>query len=391
MLSHTIRRAAAVFALALALVPVTGAVAGITVYEKDATKLEVGARVQIQYLQAEDADGDTPDDLFFRRLRPYIAGTVTEDWFGKFELDFGESLDTDDSQLKDAFVEYRGWESVKLTIGNSKTPFSREFITSSGGQQLIERTVVGDHNFGAPDRQLGIKADGRHAAGRLAWSASVGQERHDPNADRMDFDSPANDESDWNEGRLYAARVELHPLGPTPYDQADFNTDSWKFVVGVGSFVWDNDGDRNTLTDPNTGLTLDPEAVDLDEATGFELSGGVRGHGVSADIEFQKISGETVDSTFTGGLYEDGETDLDKMAVEGGYMFRNNHLELVAGWDSQDASNYETAMKRTYLGVNIYVNQHKAKFQGTWTMVDDFLGVGGDDRDLLQVQFQFGF
>jgi len=143
-LAQTLRHAVA--GCIVALVAVTGAMAGITVYEKDATKLEVGARIQIQYLQAEDSDGDNADDLFFRRLRPYIAGTVTEDWFGKLELDFGESLDDDDSQIKDAFVEYRGWEYVKVTIGNSKTTFSREFMTSSGSQQLIERTVVGDHN-----------------------------------------------------------------------------------------------------------------------------------------------------------------------------------------------------------------------------------------------------
>ena len=388
-LSHSLGRVIAGCSLLLA--PVTGSMAGITVYEKDATKLEVGARIQIQYAQVEDADGDHADDLFFRRLRPYIAGTVTEDWFGKLELDFGESLDSDDSQIKDAFVEYRGWEYVKLTIGNSKTTFSREFMTSSGSQQLIERTVVGDHNFGSPDRQLGIRAEGKNPSGKFGWFATLGQERHDPNADRMDFDSPANDESDWNEGRVYAARVDFHPLGAMPYDQADFHTDTWKFTVSGAAFRWDNDGDRNTLTDPNTGLSVDPEAADLDEATGYEVSAGVRGHGVSVDLQANKIMGETVDPTFTGGLYEEGETDLDQMAIEGGYTFANNHLELVAGWDSQDASNYEAKFQRTYLGVNLYVNEHKTKFQATWTMADNFLGVDGDDRDILQFQFQFAF
>lgn len=386
---HTLGRVIAGCTLLLA--PAAGITAGITIYEKDAAKLEIGARVQIQYLQVEDAGDDNIDDVFFRRLRPYIAGTVTEDWFGKLEIDFGESLDDDDSQIKDVFVEYRGWESVKLTIGNSKTPFSREFLTSSGSQQLIERTIVGDHNFGTPDRQIGLKAEGKNASGKLGWSGAIGQERHDPAAARMDFDSPANDESDWNEGWVYAARVDFHPLGPMPFDQADFHTDTWKLTVSGGAYHWNNDGDRNTLTDPNTGLSIDPDAADLDEATGYELSGGVRGHGVSVDLEFQKISGETVDPTFTAGLYEDGETDLDKMALEGGYMFSNNHLELVAGLDSQDASNYEAAQQRTYLGVNVYVNQHKVKFQGTWTMVDNFLGVRGDDRDILQFQFQFMF
>ena len=72
----------------LALMGAVSAAAGITVYEEGDKKLDIGGRVQIQYLNFE-TDGASPtgplggdedfDDIFFRRLRLYIAGTVTRD------------------------------------------------------------------------------------------------------------------------------------------------------------------------------------------------------------------------------------------------------------------------------------------------------------------------
>ena len=43
-----------------------------------------------------------------------------------------------------------------MTIGNAQFPFSREDMTSSKKQQLVERTFVGDHNYGTPERNAGI-------------------------------------------------------------------------------------------------------------------------------------------------------------------------------------------------------------------------------------------
>ncbi len=364
--------------------------AGVTVYEKDETSIEIGGRVQVLYERSEQDDGSTVDDIFFRRLRPYIAGTITGDWSAKIEFDFGEASDGDEVEVKDAYARWSGWDNHTLSIGNTKTPFSREFLTSSAKQQLVERTFVGDHNFGGPDRQIGLLLSGQNGSRKVTWSAAVGSERHDPDIRKMDFDSPASDEEDWNHGFVYAGRVDVHPLGFMKYDQADFHSEEWLFTVGAAAFAWNNDGDNNTFTDPD-GMTTSLTKVDLDSAHGYELSGGVRGRGVSVDLEVQRVTGETVDSAFTGGLYEDGETDLDKMAIEGGYVLPGNRVEIVAGWDTLDATNYEKATDRTSVGVNLYINEHNAKFQTTWQKIDNAGGVRGDDRDALWVSFQVVF
>lgn len=368
--------------------------AGVVVYEKDEKKVEIGGRIQFQYHSSDPMGGSSSDEFFFRRLRPYIQATVTENWVGKIQFDLGKADGSNEVAVKDAYMQYTGWDNHKLTIGNSKTPFSREFLTSSTRQQLVERSFVGDHNFGSPDRQLGLRLDGSAAEKKITYSAAVGSESHDPDISKLDFDTPANASSDWNEGIVVAARVDYHPLGYMKFDQADFRSDDFKFNVSVAAFTWSNDDDNNPYTDAVTGMVnatgIADGKVDVDGADGVELSAGVRGHGFSADAEYQMISADTVDPAWTGGLYLNGTTDLDKMAVEAGYMFHKK-VEIVAGWDSLDADNFTDSVDRTSVGLNWYLNKHKAKIQTTFRSWENVGGVTGVDLDEYFAQFQFVF
>ena len=64
-------------------------------------------------------------------------------------------------------------------------------------------------------------------AGKLTYRAALGAENHDPAMNRMDFDTPANRASDWNEGLVVSGRVDWHPLGFMRFDRGDFHTDTW--------------------------------------------------------------------------------------------------------------------------------------------------------------------
>ena len=109
--------------------------AGIKVYEDGDKFIEIGGRMQIQYLYFSESpaegEGESNDTIFFRRLRPYIAGSVTKNWNGKIQFDFGKSLDANEVAVKDAYMQYTGWKNHKIFVGNSKTVFSRELLTSS--------------------------------------------------------------------------------------------------------------------------------------------------------------------------------------------------------------------------------------------------------------------
>lgn len=84
----------------------------------------------------------------------------------------GKAEGENEIAVKDAYFQYKGLDNVKVTVGNANFPFSREFLTSSKYQQLVERTFVGDHNYGTPDRNVGVHLTGNSESKEITWGAS---------------------------------------------------------------------------------------------------------------------------------------------------------------------------------------------------------------------------
>jgi len=363
---------------------------GVTVYKDGDKYVEIGGRIQLQY-HLEDPDGSTTtDSLFFRRLRPYIEGSIHEDWMGKFEWDMGEASGDNEIAIKDAFMAYKGIEGVTIKLGNAYAPFSREALTSSKKQQLVERTFVGDHNYGVPDRNLGVHADGSLVDKKVTWAASVSSASIDPDSTKLDFDTPVNKSSDFNEGWMFSGRVDYHPFGFLEMSQGDFDRGPIRATVGIAAFTWANDSDNNTYTTAGADTSLGAKP-DVDSANGIELSGAVRYMGLSVDAQYNIFNADTVDQTVTAGIYKNGTTQLTNYAVEGGYMVLPGRLELVAGYQVQDADNYATEWKRTSVGANWFFKKHDIKAQVTYRMGSDVDGVAGSDMDELFFQAQYVF
>jgi hypothetical protein len=352
--------------------------AGITVHEDGDKYVKLGGRIQLQYHSDDPDGGDSEDELFFRRFRPYIEGSLHKDWKGKFQWDMGKANGSNEIAVKDAYIQYQGIDGVKITIGNAFVPFSREQLTSSKKTQLIERTFVGDHNYGTPDRQLGVHLTGAALDKKLTWGASVAKGAIDPSSSKLDFDTLANKDSDFIKGWMYGGRVDYHPFGNLKMSQGDFKGD-FKATIGAGAFAWSNDDDVF-----NAGS-------DVDEVTGFEISGAVRGAGLSIDAQYNLFNAETIDSTLTSGLYKDGETELENFAVEGGYMVLPALLELVAGYEYQDADNYADTWTRTSVGANYFIEKHDIKLQATYRVGENLNGTKGNDADEFFLQMQYVF
>ena len=380
---------AALATLVLSTVCPAPAHAGVVVWEDGDKNLEVGARIQLQYHATDPDAGDSEDEIFFRRLRPYISGSMNEDWSAKLQFDIGKSTNDNEVAVKDAYLRHTGFEGLKVTIGNQKPPFSREFLISSKDQQLVERTFVGDHNYGSPDRFAGVRLDGK-AGGNLTWAGSFGSASVDPDVSKLDFDTPINRNDDFNEGWLAAGRVEFHPFGVVDDSQGDLEVSgSLGLTLAAAAFTWSNDGDNDTYT--VGGVSTSSSKADVDEATGFELSAGLRGFGFSADAQYQVVDGDTVATGFTGGVFVDGTTELEQLAVEAGYMVLPSRLELVGGWEAQDADGYADTWNRTSFGLNYFLNGYKLKGQLTYRMGENLDGVAGNDADEVFLQLQYVF
>lgn len=383
-----IRAVAAIAVFGLALAP--AARAGIVVYqdEEKGQEVEIGGRIQIQYFVDDPDDGDSTDDFFFRRVRPEFEASINENWASKVQLEVGEAADGDELKLKDVYFQYKGWENMTLTMGNQNPPYSRELITTSKEQQLVERTFVGDHNYGVLDRFLAFKLDGSQADGKFQWGAAAGVASMDPDVTRLDLDTPVNRNGDFNDGLTLSGSLDFFPMGEIDFTQGDLDHGPTRLGLRVSGYNWSNDDDNNTYTEG--GVSLDEEKADIDSATGLEVSVALRSNGWSVDAQANQIDGETVVSDFTGGLFENGETTLDVYAIEGGYAF-GDRFEIVAGYDSLDADGYQDAWTRTSVGFNTFFEKQKAKMQVSYQMGENIDGVSEVDGNNLYVQFQYAF
>ena len=370
-----------IFVALISVFFVMPASSGITVYKDGDKYVKIGGRLQLQYYHENPDVGSSEDKLFFRRLRPYIEGSLHKDWKAKIQWDMGGAEDTNEVAIKDAYFQYKGVKNMKVTVGNANFPFSRELLTSSKYQQLVERTFVGDHNYGTPDRQAGVHLTGNTDSKKVTWGASVVMGAIDPDDDKLDFDTVVNKNSDFNEGLMVGGRVDFHPMGNLKFSQGDFSGKT-KATIGVGVFSWSNDDDNNSAA---------AGKADVDSVTGVEVSGAFRASGFSIDAQINSFDAETVDTAITSGIYLNGETTLESAVVEAGYMLLDNKVELVVGYQTQDADNYAEDWDRTSFGVNYFMHKHDAKVQVSVRQGENIKGVSGNDLDEIFVQSQFVF
>ena len=180
---------------------------------------------------------------------------------------------------------------------------------------------------------------------------------------------------------MIGGRVDFHFGGKVKFSQGDFKGKS-KSSVGIGVFSWSNDDDNNVAS-----ATKSP----VDSVTGLEISGAYRGNGVSVDAQYNTFDAETVDPSITDGIYENGETTLESVSVEGGYMVVKDKVELVFGYQTLDADNYADSWNRTSLGVNWFMHKHDIKVQLSYRMAENLDGVVDDDEDEIFLQTQYVF
>jgi len=404
MKSKSIALAVAAALGGLAVIPASQA-GGVTFRDGD-KYMKLGGRVQMQYHYADPDGGKNSQKVVLRRLRPYIAGSVHPGWKGKFQWDMGDAEGNNEIAIKDAYMEYTGIKNLKVFLGNAYFPFSREDITSSKHQQLVERTFVGDHNYGSPERNVGIHLHGQNGSKIFTWRASFAQAAIDPSNSKLDFDTPVNKNSDFNLGWIYGGRVSYHPFGFLKMSQGDFKRQQ-KATISLAAFKWANNDDVQNLPSSSvvdttcptptacpvtTVTTASASTKDVDDVTGIEISAAYRNMGISIDAEYNRFDASLKNGTVTKGLYKKGDTTLENWSVEGGYMVVPSKLEIVAGYQSQDADGYQDQWTRTSVGLNWFVAKQDIKYQLTYRQGSNVNGVSSNsDENELFAQAQYVF
>ena len=311
----------------------------ITVVGGGDQKITLSGIVQPQYLVLESPGVQANDDLLFRRLFTQVAVEVNPRWAGAIQLDFGKS----EVSVKNAYVQYTGWRDrgLLLTVGNQKPPFSRSFTTSGIKRTLAERPFTGDVHYGTLNRFLGVRLDGWTHDHHVQWAAALGAAIH----------RRAKPGS-----RSTHRRTATGPATRAPR--------SWGGSNGIRSgrrrpsraTSTRPRGARSSASPPTAGGTTaiarrGPPRI-FGSSDGLELSGGLRGHGVSMDAEFEPVHARARADVGAGGVFDGRQARLRKGSVEGSYMVVNHRLELAAGVDVLGAGAWARAWRRTSIGAN---------------------------------------
>lgn len=304
----------------------------------------------------------------FRSLRLGIEGKAWKDIKYKLEVDFAENR----VDLKDALIEYTGWDPVSITVGYFKTPNSLDEYSSSRHSTFVENALYTEaFNFA---RRVGAKVT--YEKGWIQAEAGIwGSGLSIPDTDSND------------EGYAFAARVvafpkfgnngQLHVAASVLYRDYENNIDNRSPRFRSRPFAHLTDTRYVDTRTVNAGhdLFFGAELAAIFGPVWFESEWGWLKVG---DIRGKPDTNATFQGGYVGvGWFITGETrgykagSLDRPKVlkpvfEGGWgalqvAARVDYLDLV---DSMGVTNNTTSgiwggEQLTYIvGLNWFLNNH---------------------------------
>ena len=95
---------------------------------------------------------DANDGTEVRRGRMRFEGVFYKDWLTRLEADFAD----DNVRVKDAFLQYTGFDFMTITAGQQKQNFSRELQESSNDLMFTERSLMNILAAPVVDRAIGL-------------------------------------------------------------------------------------------------------------------------------------------------------------------------------------------------------------------------------------------
>lgn len=144
---------------------------------------------------SSDLKGESPDKLFFRRIRPIFEGTLVKELDFRFMPDFGQN----NPQIQDAYLELNRFSFAKLRLGKFKSPVGLEDLRSDSEMSFSERSLASDL---VPLREVGAQIVGTLLRDSAAYA--VGYFNGTPDGSNGNFQ--------WRTSNEGVARIFLQPF-----------------------------------------------------------------------------------------------------------------------------------------------------------------------------------
>ncbi len=316
-----------VYTLAMCILPVAMLRAADTEKEKTSyPTLKVGGYIQARY--TVDKDGE--NNFRVRRARTKFSGDVSRNTKYSLLIDFID--DKKGSNLADAYIDVLYLPQARLRIGQFKTPFSMEYLTSSTKLDTVERAQVVSRL--ASKRDIGIQFGGE-VSESLEYSVGI-------------FNGTGSNAAEENKRKDIIARGVVRPVEG--------------FLLGVSHYEGKFGREDEDETKRRTGVQL-----------------AFANETLSVKGEF--IFGKNAETNSYGWYTQAGYT----MLVPFGNV--SHRLQAIARYDSYDPdSDKEEDRTDTFtMGLNWFVTKNAKLQLNNLLMLDDDFGF---DNDVVLAQLQ---
>jgi phosphate-selective porin OprO/OprP len=349
-------------------------------------QVKISNRVQVRYshdlpddtvqLPGTPDRGDSRGSFRIRRAKFKVDGWFYRPWL-LYELQTNWPAVTGSNAgalLEDANINWditKGERKFMVKFGQYKVPFGLQELTSSGSQQLVDRSQVS--NTYARGRDTGIQLWGRLLGDKIEWRAGA-----------FNGNGPTRAVND-NDEFQYNARLLFQPNGVVPlaagsgnsgplFSEADFESTD-KPIWAIGLNYEKNDFFRTTTA---TDLRDDVFGADaIFKFKGFCATGAY----FWREREPEPANGAPGTKFDSNGFY-----------AQAGYLIgAKRRWELVGRYGSFDPTSLTGGNDQTEVrgGLNYYYVKHALKVQADFGRLKN--KANGVENDELRIQTQFLF
>ncbi|HZV82278.1 MAG TPA: porin [Geobacteraceae bacterium] len=347
-------------------------------------QLTLGGRIQARYtytdLDVETSKSPDTSKWEVRRMKFWLNGNAySKDLTYLFQADFTQGGSS--KLLEHAYFNYRLLDEFQILAGQTKVPFGRQWLNSSGSQQFVDRSVVSD-TF-RPGYDTGVKLSGDIMKGLATYELGV-------------YGGAGQSTTRSSDENAFAARVTVNPFGKMAYAESDLDN-SPKPLLSVGGNYYNNTLQKTAAgTFETNNITLagssgwlgkgvttfnSSEKVDVDT---FGADAAFKWLGASAQAEYLlgQADGHTTDRTLRAhGFY-----------AQAGYCIIPKTLEAAFryGYVDPNRSKGNDLIRETGGAVSWYFDKHNLKLQGDITNIHD-QSKGRTDDLIYRLQAQLTF
>ena len=274
-------------------------------------ELWVGGLFQFEYYGINRKDAQDTNNFNVKRARfEFMGKAFVEGFTYKFQFEAGTGSSV---TLLDAYGNFVVTEGVQIRMGQFKIPYSRQYMTSAGELQFMDRSIV--VNFFAPGRDIGLMGHDLIKFGEnpddmaLEWAFGLF------NGDGMNVNGNDNNWVGW------VIRLGFYPMGMVKYGESNFAAgDAVKFGI-AGSYY--------SVRNRPAGTTVKNDLWEIDAVVTWA--------GLYAEGEYHSAK-----------VNPDGgsSADFNGWFIQAGYLFMDNQFEVFARYsfiDLDDTNNLKNS------------------------------------------------